>query len=210
MLFIAATSFHLDALWEYAGYLASLIVLVSFFMTSVVRLRWVNTAGSALFSVYGFVIGSIPTGLVNLGVVAANLYFLIRMRHHEELFSVHTLRMDNEFLSYFITFHGRDIQKYYNGYSIGKTDADLAILVYCNMTVAGLVIGKNEGSGVLRIDLDYATPEYRDCSVGRFLYRKLKNMGYQRLAERTDSEAHMRYLQSMGFSEHAGQFEKTL
>ena len=78
-------------LWTYIGYVASVIVFISFIMTSVVKLRWVSAIGSALFSVYGFMIGSIPTGILNAGVVAANIYNLIRMKKREDLFTAHTI-----------------------------------------------------------------------------------------------------------------------
>ena len=209
-LTVLADRFGGAQLWNYIGYIASVIVFLSFVMTSVVKLRWVSTIGSALFSLYGFMIGSIPTGVLNAGVVAANLYYLIRMKKNEDLFTAHTIRIENDFLKDFIMYNGRDIQKYSSGYTYGSTDANIAILVYCNMTAAGLLIGKDEGEGVLRIDLDYATAEYRDCRVGKFLYRKLEKMGFRKLITTTDNAHHIRYLNSMGFTEKDGQYIKTL
>lgn len=197
-------------LWNYIGYVASVIVLISFVMTSVVKLRWVSAIGSALFSIYGFMIGSIPTGILNAGVVLVNVYHLIRMKKNEDLFTAHTIRIENEFVKDFIMFNGRDIQKYFNSYTYGSTDANTAILVYCNMTAAGLLIGKDEGDGVLRIDLDYATAEYRDCRVGKFLYRKLAQMGFHQLVETTDNDHHIQYLNSMGFVQKDGRYIKEL
>ncbi len=197
-------------LWNYIGYVASVIVFISFIMTSVIKLRWVSAIGSALFSVYGFMIGSIPTGILNAGVVAANIYNLVRMKKSEDLFTAHAISMENEFLKDFIMFNGRDIQRYFSGYTYGSTDANTAIFVYCNMTAAGLLIGKDEGNGVLRIDLDYTTAEYRDCRVGRFLYRKLAQMGFHQLIAATDNENHIRYLNSMGFTKKDGSYQKEL
>lgn len=197
-------------LWNYIGYVASVIVFISFIMTSVVKLRWVSAIGSALFSIYGFMIGSIPTGILNAGVVAANIYNLVRMKKNEDLFTAHTIDIENEFLKDFIMFNGRDIQKYFSGYTYGSTDANTAIFVYCNMTAAGLLIGKDEGNGLLRIDLDYTTAEYRDCRVGKFLYRKLAQMGFHQLITTTDNENHIRYLNSMGFTKNDGSYRKEL
>ena len=108
----------------------------------------------------------------------------------------------------FLLFNGRDIQKCFGGYNSNHKDADLAILTYCNMTAAGLLLGKDLGGGTLRIDLDYATAEYRDCRLGRFLYPKLAQMGFHHLVATTNSEceAHVRYLRSMGFTEQNGCF----
>jgi len=37
------------ALIEWTGYLASIVVLISLLMASVVKLRWINMAGAFLF-----------------------------------------------------------------------------------------------------------------------------------------------------------------
>lgn len=63
-------SVYLDVL----GYVASLVVLVSLVMSSIKKLRWINLGGALLFSVYGFMIGSTPTGIMNLGIVMINIY----------------------------------------------------------------------------------------------------------------------------------------
>lgn len=205
-----ANYFTWDAIWEYIGYLGSILVLISFVMTSVVKLRWVSAIGSAIFAVYGFVIGSIPTGLMNTGVVIANIYHLIRMKRHEDLFTAYSIRVDNEFIQGFMLYNGKDIQKYFDGAAIHRSDANIAILVYCNMTVAGLLLGKDEGNGLLRIDLDYATPEYRDCRVGKFLYQKLSSMGFCKLVETTENAHHARYLTAMGFTQENGAYSKDI
>lgn len=209
MLLSAISSFLTwENIREYIGYVASILILISFVMTSVVKLRWVSAIGSAIFSVYGFLIGSVPTGIVNAGVVLANVYHLIRMKKHEDLFSAHPIRIDNEFLNSFVLFNGKDIQKYFGNYSLQGTDANVAILVYCNMTCAGLLVGKDLGEGRLRIDLDYATPEYRDCRVGKFLYQKLSEMGFHTLTAAATNEKHIRYLTSMGFEKKSDGFVK--
>ena len=43
---------------EAVGYLGSFLVLVSFLMTSVVKLRIVNTIGSLIFMIYALIIKS--------------------------------------------------------------------------------------------------------------------------------------------------------
>lgn len=200
-----------DNIWNLIGYLASVIVLISFVMTSVVKLRWVSAIGSGLFSIYGFVIGSIPTGLLNAAVVVVNITYLVRMKKQQDLFSAHPIAIDNEFLNCFVLFHGKDIQTCFGPFDLHATDADTAILVYCNMTCAGLLVGKNLGGGKLRIDLDYATPEYRDCRVGKFLYRRLSELGFHTLqAPATSNERHVAYLSSMGFQKVDNGYEKNV
>ena len=46
---------------ELVGYFASLLVLISLLMTSVVKLRVINMIGSLIFAVYALLICSYPT-----------------------------------------------------------------------------------------------------------------------------------------------------
>lgn len=67
------------SLTEVTGYLASLIVLLSFLMKDVTKLRLVNTVGCLLFITYGILLKfSIPIILTNAAIVAINMVFLIK------------------------------------------------------------------------------------------------------------------------------------
>ncbi|MEO1033502.1 MAG: uroporphyrinogen decarboxylase, partial [Bacteroidota bacterium] len=59
---------------EYVGYLASLMVLVSFTMKDVKTLRLVNMTGCILFVVYGFLM---PTLRVGLPIIIAAFAIII-------------------------------------------------------------------------------------------------------------------------------------
>lgn len=62
---------------EIVGYLASLLVLVSFLMKDIRRLRFVNSLGCALFVVYGILLHySVPIILTNVSILAINFYAL--------------------------------------------------------------------------------------------------------------------------------------
>ena len=65
---------------EYIGYLASFIVLLSFTMKEVKKLRIVNITGCVLFILYGFLLPSIRIGLpiiiANAAILTVNIYYL--------------------------------------------------------------------------------------------------------------------------------------
>ena len=61
---------------ELVGYLASILVVVSLAMTSVVRLRMVSLAGSVVFIAYGLLIEAPPIVGTNVAIAALNLWFL--------------------------------------------------------------------------------------------------------------------------------------
>ena len=56
------------------GYLASFIILISLTMKSVVKLRWINAAGSLLFVVFAALTRSVPTIVMNAGIMAKDLF----------------------------------------------------------------------------------------------------------------------------------------
>ena len=69
------------SLTEVTGYAASLVVLLSFLMKDVKRLRMVNIIGCLLFTMYGvFLDYSIPLITTNLAIVLINVVYLIKLR----------------------------------------------------------------------------------------------------------------------------------
>ncbi len=64
---------------EIVGYLASLIVLISFLMKNMKTLRIINSIGCVLFVAYGILLGfSIPIIFTNVAIVGINIYYLMK------------------------------------------------------------------------------------------------------------------------------------
>lgn len=67
---------------EYVGYLASLMVLLSFTMKDVKKLRLVNMSGCILFIIYGILMPSFRIGLpiiiANVAILIVNIYYLVK------------------------------------------------------------------------------------------------------------------------------------
>ena len=70
---------------EYIGYLASFMVLLSFTMKDVRKLRIVNMSGCILFILYGFLLPTIRIGLpiiiANAAIFSVNLYYLLKKKN---------------------------------------------------------------------------------------------------------------------------------
>jgi hypothetical protein len=66
--------------FEWVGYSASFVVLLSFLMKDMQKLRIVNIAGCSLFIAYGLSLPSIsvPIILTNTAIVVVNLYYLMK------------------------------------------------------------------------------------------------------------------------------------
>ncbi len=74
-------------IWEWVGYLASVVVAISLMMSNIKKLRWWNLIGAALFVAYGLAIGAIPVALVNFFIVLIDAYYLVKLYKEEQAVS---------------------------------------------------------------------------------------------------------------------------
>ena len=64
---------------EILGYVATALVIFSFTIENIKRLRIVNTLGCFLFTIYGLYILSIPIIITNMVIMAINLHQLLKI-----------------------------------------------------------------------------------------------------------------------------------
>ncbi len=198
------------AMVELAGYLGSVLVVVSMLMSSVVKLRIINTIGSCISAAYALIIHSYPLALMNICLIIINCYNLAKLLRSQQQYDLIQVNTDDAFLSYFTGSYKEDILKYFPGSSLDASGCDTAYIVCCNAAPAGLLLGNMSENGVLDITADYTTPAYRDCSVGKYLYSKLPEQGIRKLIYAGSCERHKDYLLKMGFVYTHGVYEKTL
>ena len=192
-------------LLEWIGYIASLIVLISLLMSSLKKLRWINLAGALLFGIYGFMIGSIPTGLMNVGIVLIDIFYLARMYLSKDFYRALPIENDTDYLSSFLEFYKQDIEKYSDISKINFEKAEVKLYILRNMNPAGIFICNEYDKKTLEITLDYSIPMFRDFKIGQFVFEKQKlyflGKGYHRFIVFTDNLHHIKYLKKMGFTE---------
>lgn len=63
---------------ELIGYIGSLVVVSSFLMKDIKKLRVINIIGCSLFICYGVLLNSIPIIFTNTAIILINLYYLIK------------------------------------------------------------------------------------------------------------------------------------
>ena len=190
---------------EMIGYLGSVLVLISFLMSSVI-----NAVGSLVFAGYALIIHSYPTALMNFCLVGINIYYLVRLRHPDRQYTLTRETGDGGMLAGFLDYYRGDIENCFPGIRIDRQEADAAYLICHNMTPAGVLLGRERERGTLEILLDYSTPEYRDCSVGKYLYGRLQEQGVCRLVFPGEPGKHEDYLKRMGFVREDGAYVKSL
>ena len=183
---------------ECIGYLGSFLVLVSFLMTSVVKLRIVNTIGSIIFMVYALIIRSYPTALMNLCLVLINLHILWKMGNAGKEYEITRVEHDDAFLEYLLNRYHDDIKLCFPGIAYSFDDADYYYIITCEGKPVGLVIGKGD-KAELELLLDDTIPEFRDFSIGRFMVNRFTSDGFRKLVYRGPDVNHKKYLDKMGY-----------
>lgn len=196
---------------EIFGYIGCVFVIVSMLMTSVVKLRVINTVGSSISAVYAMIGHSYPLAVVNASLVVINIYNLAKLakadNKHYELVSGNA---EDSFVGYFLKYYGEDIRKYFTETAFELSGMNAVYTVYCEGVPAGILIGKDSGTGVLEVALDYTTPAYRDCSVGKFIYTELQNKGFKKFICKGTKEGHTGYLEKMGFKKENNMYVKNI
>jgi len=194
--------FGIDIL-EWVGYLASVLILVSLLMSSIIKLRWINLLGCIVFSIYGLMIGALPVGISNLIIGMINIYYLARIYSAKEYFKILPVETDSDYLNYFLTFYQRDIHKFFSQSVFPVNEETIGFFIVRNAVPAGVFLASKKGLDSLLIELDYAVPEYRDLKTGRYVYEKQRqyflDKGYNRLYSYAYNQDHVKYLKKMGF-----------
>lgn len=195
---------HFDWL-EWFGYIASVVVAISLLMGTIVRLRTYNLVGSLLFSIYGFLIGSLPVGFLNGFIALINIYYLIKIHRRKEYFRVIPLSLPSPYLMAFVDFYRHEIQEFFPGFSNVPDDAKFNFAVLRNMAVAAVFVGRDLGDGTVEILVDYAIPEYRDLKPGMHIFIEdtsfFVSRGINKLICSNYSQGHMKYLKRLDFKE---------
>ncbi len=184
------------------GYTASVLIAVSLLMRSIVRLRIVNMAGAATFSLYGFLIGAYPVGLLNLLTTCINAVQLVRLRKRTEIFRVLEIAPDAPYVRYFLEFEEKEIRRYLPHFRYDPEEQRFALMVVRDLVPAGLVVGRQDGQ-TLRVDLDYVVAQFRDLKVARFLFvdeaEYFRQRGVREIVSPADTTEHATYLAHMGY-----------
>lgn len=196
---------------ELVGYLGSLLVVASMLMTSVRKLRIVNTIGSTIFTIYALIIHSYPTAFMNLCLILINLYQLRKLGQNRGEYQLIREDATSGVMSKILENNAADILNYFpNSGSDAVSLSGESYLVTYGTIPAGILLGKRSDDDTYDIIIDYALPAYRDCSVGAFLYEHLKDDGIKRLRYKGGSKKHEEYVLKMGFERTDEGFVKEL
>lgn len=190
---------------EWFGYFSSFVVLISLTMSSIIKLRWINLIGAVMFSMFGFMINSYPTGILNLGIALIDIYYLYQIYMKKEEFSMVKADFNSDYFKHFINLNRGGIE---DQHEIDFRSDQRAYYYLRNNNIAGVMIGRALDEGTFFIEIDYVTEEFRDFKIGKyFLGENRIGMlleGYNILRARANSREHAHYLEKIGFEKAGG------
>ena len=185
---------------EIFGYIGSALVVVSMLMSSIVKLRVVNTIGSIVSGIYALIVGAFPLVLMNGCLIVINVYNLYKLLKSNQVYDLVESTTNDGLVNYFINHYVDDIKECFNEFNKNDIANKKTYIVCCDGKPAGLLVGE-ENEGKFNILVDYSTPEYRDCSVGTFLYSQLSKKNIHEVVySHKATEEHKAYMKKIGFT----------
>jgi hypothetical protein len=201
---------------ELFGYLASALIAISLMTANIKRLRWLNLAGAASFSAYGFLIEAYPVFILNAWISLVDIYFLWQLYSFRDQFDlVEETSADSPMYTLLLNRYGDDIRETFPAASDTLRRASRALLVFRNLKPVGLFAYETVEDGtVAEVILDYVIPEARDFKTAQFLFsqhaRQLKDSNIHYLRAKSGNEIHRSYLKKMGFVAEGDDFQLVL
>jgi hypothetical protein len=170
------------------GWSGSALLIVSVMQARLLRFRVLNLLACVVLTGFNAALEIWPMVAMNVALCLINLWHirkLVGARHDEASFDVLEVGPDDEYLRHVMRVHGADILKFqpdlvWDGAAPGRS----AFLIQRGDETVGLVLVRDEGDGVARVQLDYVTPRYRDFSPGEFVWRRsqvLRRHGFNRV-----------------------------
>ena len=195
--------------FEIVGYIGTALVILSMMMTSTTKLRAVNISGSVVSTIYALLVGTYPVALLNVSLIAINVFQLFREARHKKNFGHLIIDANDKSLQYFLDFYRGDVEKLFPKYRLTAYRNTEVHMVYIGAEPVGVLVG-TRAADVFSIELDYVIPKYRDLAVGKFLFSQLKEEGIEMLTAPDGTRAYIDYMKKLGFTDEDGILTKYL
>lgn len=191
---------------DIVGYIGSVLVAVSLTMSNIKRLRWYNLVGAAVFSVYGYLINSIPVFLLNGWIVLVDIYYLYRLYQFKDEFDmVRLISVKTPLFELLMKHYKDDLLTIFPNASLEEMEAAVPMLILRNLKPVGLFVYRrcDDEPPSIEVLVDYVIPEERDFKTAQFLFNRhaseLRSLNINTVISRSKRAQHKAYLAKVGF-----------
>jgi hypothetical protein len=190
--------------FDLLGWVGSILVILSLMQARVLRFRWMNLVGAALATGYNAAIGVWPFAVMNGVITIIDIYWVIRLqreRNDDVTYEVIEVGTDDALWRHILAVHRDDIATFQPD-TLDPVGDDRSVWVVARMDEAvGMVVVRDAGNGVGRVEIDYVTPRFRDFTPGQYVYQRsgvFAAKGFRTL-EHGDNAKARAYLTRVGF-----------
>ena len=202
MLDLSTLSETTRLLLEIFGYIGSAVVVASFAMTSVRKLRIINGIGAILSVVYALLMGTYPFVIMNGIIAFLDFYQLYRLTHIHEVFEIVSAKSDGAYFKWFVEKYKEELKAF--DASLSFVNAEHVFFYVRDNEVAGLLAYDEQDKGVAHIRMDYVIPKYRDFRIGNYFFGAnnpfFTKAGIHEFVTETSNPLHEAYLRRITFS----------
>lgn len=196
---------------EIVGYLASLFIMLSLLMTSVLKLRWYLLLGNIIYVAYGYMIQSMPILLLNAINAFINIYFIYQALHLKGSYKIIPADLNSPLLNHFVSYYVNDINRYFPNLKTFQEE-DVIFLMIKGTAVIGVAAFRKIDDNEYNIIIDYVAKTHRDQKPGRLLYEEsdlFSMLDTTQIKTECNNPKHEKYLKNMGFVKNGNDWIKS-
>jgi hypothetical protein len=185
---------------ETIGYLASLFVAISLFMTSILKLRWYIFIGNILFVIYGIFIHSYPVIILNLFNGAVNIFFIVQAYTLQGKYAIIPVEYKSPLIQRFLELYYTDIKHFFPQFE-NFTNEDIIFAIMKGSAIIGVTAFKKEDNKATVV-IDYVAPSHRNMKPGKLLFQEediFNLLNVNAIFAKSYSKKHSPYLKKIGF-----------
>lgn len=195
-----------QTLIEIFGYISSAVVVASFAMTSLKKLRIVNGLGCIFSVFYAVMVSAYPVVVMNSIIALIDLYQLYQLRRVHVNFEVVPAEPDSAYFKWFTAKYAKDLAFDTNR---DYAKADKIFYYVRDNEVAGILAYNETSEHSVDIVMDYVIDKFRDCRIGRYFFGNENSyfgkFGITEFTTKLKTANHKGYLKQLGFEHKEGE-----
>lgn len=182
---------------ELIGYAGTLLIIVSMMMTSMIKLRIINSLGCILSLVFAISIINTPVIILNGALLIINIYQIIKHYTTNKSYEIINADIDGFTLKHFVHKYEGIISTENPSFKENLKKANYAKVVFSNDEVVSMIVGKQNGDK-LDIYLDLMDINEKSIKLFKTVFNYIKNTGINEIKIAHKCPQYNKYYEKLG------------